>query len=128
MNNASDYLENKILDHITGRTSYIMPGTVYVGLFTTNPTDANTGTEVSHASYTRESAAFNAAAAGATANTSDIVFGPAGVSWGTVSHIGVYDAVTSGNLLFHSALSLAKTITTGDEFKIAAGALTLTLG
>ena len=29
----TDYLEDKVLDHVFGGTSYTAPGTLYVGLF-----------------------------------------------------------------------------------------------
>ena len=103
------------------------PTTVYVGLFTSTVTAGGSGTEVSGGSYARTSATFSASSSGATANSADITFPTATASWGTVSHIGLYDASTSGNLLFHTPLDTSKTIDKDDIFKITSGNLSVTL-
>ena len=123
----SDFLENALINAVLRNTAYTSPTTVYVALFTSDPTDANTGTEVSGGSYARQSATFDAPSNGVTQNTADIQFPAATASWGTVTHLGLYDASTSGNLLFHTDLDTNKTIDTGDVFKITAGNLTVTL-
>ena len=123
----SNYLENAVINAVLRNTSYTSPTTVYVGLYTTDPTDADTGTEVSGGSYARTSVAFDAPSNGVTQNTSDITFPTATASWGTVTHIGIHDASTGGNLLFHTALDTSKAIDSGDIFKITTGNLTVTL-
>lgn len=125
--NISDYAENKLLDHVLGTLAYTKPTAVYVALYTTNPTDADTGTEVSGGAYARQSATFSAASAGATSNSADIVFAEATANWGTITHIGIRDALTLGNLLWHGPLTTAKEITTGDQFKIKTGDLGVSL-
>lgn len=124
----SDYLENKLLDHQTGKTSYTMPS-VWVGLYTAAPSDAGGGTEVSGGSYARKSTAgadWNAASAGSTSNANAITFVTATGAWGTVTHFGLFDASTAGNLLRWAALGASKTIASGDTASFAAGALVLT--
>lgn len=125
----SNYLENALVNHVLRNTPYTSPGTsIYVALFTTDPTDAGSGTEVSGGSYAREQVtAWDAPSNGATANTSDIVFTTATASWGTISHVGVYDAATVGNLLFHGPLSASKDVGNGVTFTIAAGDLDIVL-
>lgn len=123
----SNYLENALINATLRNTAYTSPTTVYVGLFTADPTDANTGTEVSGGGYSRKSAAFSAPSNGVTSNSADITFDQATANWGTITHIGIYDASTAGNLLYHSALTSSKTIETGDIFKIATGSLVVTL-
>lgn len=123
----SDFLELELLDHSLGTASWTMPVTVYLALFTDDPTDAGTGTEVSGGSYAREAAAFDAAAAGATANTSNIPFTTATGSWGTISHWGIYDAATVGNLLWHGDFDVGKAIGSGDTAQVNAGELDITL-
>lgn len=123
----SNYLENAVINAVLRNTSYTSPTTVYVGLYTTDPTDADTGTEVSGGSYARTSVAFDAPSNGVTQNTSDITFPTATASWGTVTHIGIHDASSAGNLLFHTALDTSKAIDSGDIFKITTGNLTVTL-
>lgn len=127
--NLSDYAENKILDHSTGKTSWTMP-TVYVALYTSAPTDSTSGTEVSGGSYARVATTgttWNAASAGSTSNASAIVFTTATASWGTVTAVALVDASTSGNIIWYGTLTSNKTVDSGDTFQFAAGALTLSL-
>jgi hypothetical protein len=123
----SNYLENALINGTLRATSYTAPTTVYVGLFTSDPTDAGSGTEVSGNAYSRKSATFDAPSNGASVTSADIQFDQATGSWGTIGWFGILDASTSGNLLYHGALTTSKTIDTGDVFKIAAGSLTVTL-
>lgn len=123
----SNYLENALVNATLRNTAYTSPSAVYVGLFTTDPTDAGTGTEVSGGSYARQAATFAAPSDGASSTSADINFPQATGNWGTVTHFGIFDASTTGNLLYHGALTTSKTIETGDVFKIASGNLTVTL-
>ena len=95
----SDYLENEILDHIFGVGSYTAPS-IYVALYTSAPSDSGGGTEVSGNNYARVlHSSWTTASGGATSNSGAITFPtPSGV-WGTVTHFGLFDASTSGNLL-----------------------------
>lgn len=122
----SDYLENKVLLHVFDNTAYTSPSTVYVGLFTTDPTDAGTGTEVSGGSYARQSASFTVSNNTATTDAA-IEFPTATASWGTITHVGLFDAVSSGNLLAHSSLTADKTIDSGDVLRIPSGDIDITL-
>jgi hypothetical protein len=123
----SNYLENALINATLRNTSYTTPSTVYVGLYTTDPTDANTGTEVTGGSYARKAATFGAPSNGVSTISSAIEFDQATANWGTVTHFGILDASTSGNLLYHGALTASKAIDTGDVFKFASSALTVTL-
>jgi hypothetical protein len=130
MSAASDYLENKVLDHFLGTASTSAPATVYLALFTTDPTDAGSGTEVSTSgtNYARQSIAFSSASSGTTSNSADVEFSQAtGSGFGTVTHFGIFDASTAGNLLFHGSLTASKTIAAGDVFKVASGNLSITV-
>lgn len=126
MSAMSDYLENKILDHVLGTTAYTAPSTVYIGLATASFADDNSGTELTGNNYSRVSASFDAAASGTTDNSAAIEFAAATGSWGSVSHFGIFDAASSGNLLIHGAFTSAKTISAGDVLKIATGDLDIT--
>jgi hypothetical protein len=123
----SNYLENALINAVLRNTSYTSPATVYVALYTTDPTDADTGTEVSGNAYARQSVAFSSPSNGVTSNSAAVEFPQATGSWGTVAYIGLRDASSGGNLLFHTALDASKTIATGDVFRIAIGSLTVTL-
>ena len=127
MAEMSNYLENALVNATLRNTSYTSPTTVYVALYTTDPTDADTGTEVSGNGYARQSVTFSAPSNGATSNSGAVEFPQATGSWGTVAYIGLRDASSGGNLLYHTALDASKTIATGDVFRIAAGSLSVTL-
>lgn len=126
MSAMSDYLENEILDHILGTGAYTMPSTVYVGLSTGSFNDDNSGTELSGSGYARQSIAFNAASSGTADNSGAVDFPAATGSWGSISHFGLFDASTGGNLLIHGALTASKTVATGDILRIAAGDMDIT--
>jgi hypothetical protein len=126
----SNYLENKIIDHVLRNTAYTTPGTsIYIAAFTTMPTDAGGGTEVSGGSYARvQVTAWNAPASRATYNTNAINFAQATANWGTVLGIGIFDNSTGGNLLFYGTFTASKAINSGDTLSIAAGDLDISLG
>ena len=125
----SNYLENALVNAVLRNTTYTSPATVYVSLYTSDPTDADSGTEVSTSgtSYARTAVTFGAPSNGVSTNSADVTFPTATASWGTVTHIGIHDASTAGNLLFHTPLDTAKTIDSGDIFKISTGNLSVTL-
>jgi hypothetical protein len=127
MAEMSNYLENALINATLRNTSYTSPATVYVSLHTADPTDAGTGTEVSGGSYARKSATFAAPSNGVSASSADVTFDQATGSWGTITHIGIWDAESTGNMLYHTPLTTSKTIDSGDIFKIASGSLTVTL-
>ena len=127
MAEMSNFLENALINATLNATTYTAPATVYVSLWTSNPGDDGSGTEVSGGSYARTAVTFGAPSGGVTTNNADVTFPTATGSWGTVGWIGINDALTSGNLLYHTALDTAKAIDSGDIFKIASGNLSVTL-
>lgn len=127
MAEMSNYLENALINATLRATTYTSPANVYVALFTTDPTDANTGTEVSGGSYQRTAVTFGAPSNGVSTNSGAVTFPTATGSWGTITHIGIMDSQTTGNLLFHTPLDTSKTITSGDIFTISTGNLSVTL-
>ena len=127
MAEMSNFLENALINATLRNTSYTSPTTTYLALYTSDPTDADTGTEVTGGSYARQAITFSSPSNGVTSNSSAIEFPTATASWGTVTYVGIRDAVTSGNLLYHTALDASKAIDTGDIFRISSGNLTVTL-
>ena len=126
----SDYLENKTLIHIFGGTAYTAPGTLYVGLYTAAPSDTGGGTEVSGGSYARKSMpdmTVSGTSPTQATNGAAVEFVTATGSWGTVTHVGVFDALTTGNLMAWAALTASKTVASGDVFRFDAGDLDITL-
>ena len=132
----SDYLEDKINDHILTATGYTSPNaTLYLALFTADPTDANiTANEVDDVvddtAYARQSIAFAASSSSASAsNTAQtygaVVYGSGAAAY-TITHFGIYDASTSGNLLYSDALPSSTLMSTGEIASFASGAITVT--
>lgn len=129
MAGLTTYAQQKVLDHIVGKTSFTMP-TVYVGLFTAAPSDAGGGTECTGGSYARKSTAgsdWTAASGTTSSNAAVITFVTPTGSWGTVTHFGLFDASTSGNLLAWAAVTTQQAVGTGNTVSFAIGALVITL-
>jgi hypothetical protein len=129
MAEMSDYLEVALLNATLNGVAFTAVNNPYVSLHTADPTDAGTGTEVSGGSYARTTASFATASgtSGLVATDADVTFPTATATWGTVGWIGLWDAASGGNMLYHTALDASKTIDTGDIFKITTGNLTVEL-
>ena len=125
MSAMSDYLELKFLDHFTGTASTSAPSAVYLGLATGSIGDDASGSELPGNNYSRKAITFASASSGSIASNANVEFDPATGSWGDVSHWGIFDASSSGNLLFHGSFTSAKTIASGDILKVASGSLTI---
>jgi len=138
MSALSNYLEDALLDSVLNGVAFTEPDT-WVSLYTTDPTDADTGTEVSGGAYGRQRIYANA---GGTPdwntpvvdgigylvdNSDDVTFPTATVAWGTVTHFGIHDAVSGGNLLFHAVLDDPQVVGIGGIFKFLVGGLKLRL-
>jgi len=122
----TNFLETEILDHVFAGAAYTAPSQHYLALYTAAPGEAAGGTELSGSAYVRK--AVNFATSGATtSNNAAIEFPTATGSWGTVTHVGVFDAETSGNLMAYATLSSSKAIATGDVFRVPSGDLDITL-
>lgn len=138
----SDYLENKLIDHVFRGTSYTAPTVLAVALFTTACSDSAGGTEVSGGSYERASlspsvsnwkstngttSGASSGTGGQTSNASAITFPAPTGNWGTITHFGIYDNTTGGNLLICQALTASKNVSNGDAApSFAIDALTVT--
>lgn len=126
MSAKSNYLENKILDYILRDTADWAPSAVYLALHTANPDEDGSGTEVSGNGYSRQAVTFAAASSGSSASNSVEEFTASGGAFGTVTHFGIWDASSSGNLLYYGALTASKVIADGDTLRFASGAITIT--
>ena len=136
MAGLTNYLEDKIINHVFGSTTYTKPSNWYVGLLTATPSDSAAGTEVSGGSYARMVCAFTITGTGTAqaANTSAITFPTATADWGIVGWVGIYDALSGGNLAAYQNLqksdfstSTTKTINDGDIFKFNATTIKIQL-
>jgi len=125
----SDYAEKLLLDYSMTTGSVTRPTAWYVALYTVAPSDSGGGTEVSTGGYARQAVAFAAATSGAgtTSNTGDVSWTASGAAFGTVVAIGIFDAVSGGNLLWHGNMTASKTIADGDTLEFSAGNIDLTL-
>lgn len=126
MSAMTNFLEEKLLNHVLRNTTYTSPTTVYLGLFTAAPGETGGGTEVSGGSYARQAVTFGPYAAGSVKNSADITFPTATADWGTITHVAIFDAATGGNMLLYGALTTSKTVQSGDTFKILTNNLTIT--
>jgi len=122
----SNTFETRVLQWALTTGSPTRPTAWWVALFTTDPTDAGTGTEVSGGSYSRTAVTFTVSGDTAT-NSGAVEFPEATGTWGTITHIGVFDAATSGNLVVHAALTASKAIASGDILRFPAGDIDVTL-
>lgn len=120
MASLSDFAEQSLINHLLRNTSFTSPATVYLALYSSNPTDADTGTEVSGGGYARQAMTFGAPTDGVATNSVQVTFPEATAAWGTVSHVGIRTALTGGSLLFHAPMATPKTIAQGDQqiFKV----------
>lgn len=108
------------------------PAAVFVGLFTAAPTDAGGGTEVTGGSYARVAVSQAdgswAAPSGTpsqTSNSAAVTFPAPTASWGVITHFGIFDASSAGNLIAWQILAQSKTVNNGDAApSFAIGALT----
>ena len=130
----SDYAENLILNWLMrggtsgGQTD--APSSVYLALFTAAPSDSGGGTECSGNGYSRQTVAFAAATGtgGTTSNSGNVTFTASGGNFGLVTHIGIFDASTSGNLIWHGAMAgSGKQVNAGDSIQFATGSIDLTI-
>ena len=124
MANLSDYSEAEMLQWLMTDETVTRPTAWYVALYTAAPSDAGGGTEVSGSGYARQAADFGTDGA---SNTGALTFTASGGDWGTVTHIGIHDASTAGNLLWHGALTASKSVTDGDSLTFAIGDIDLSL-
>lgn len=144
MSALSNYLENSLIDWLLRGQTFTAPATVHVALYTAAPSDTGGGTEVSGGSYARQpvtsslanwagtqsagSTTASSGTGGQTSNNNAINFPAPTANWGSVTHFGVFDAASGGNLLFYGALTTAKTVNNGDAApSFTAGSLTFTL-
>lgn len=130
MSAMSDYLENKLIDHVFRGLSFTAPAALYVALFTAAPNDTGGGTEVTGGSYARINLAPSfsnwagtggevtntpsAGTSGTAKNNATITFAAPTANWGTITHIAIFDAVSGGNMLWWGALTNSKTVNNGD--------------
>jgi len=119
----SDYLEAQLINHVLRGTAYSSPTAVYAALYTAAPTDAGGGTEVSGGSYVRQQVTFSTPSGGETSNTAEVIFPLATADWGTLVAVGIFDAVSAGNLLYWANLNASRTILTNDQFRFPASQL-----
>tara|TARA_B100000085_G_scaffold96803_1_gene87871 strand:+ start:699 stop:1091 length:393 start_codon:yes stop_codon:yes gene_type:complete len=129
MSGFSDYLEDKVLEHVFGGNAFTAPSTLYVALYTVAPSDTGGGTEVSGGAYARQTATFTVSGTNPTtaSNTAAIEYPSATANYGTVVAVGVLDASSGGNLLAYSTLDSSKVVSSGDAFRFNAGDLDITL-
>ncbi|HIW31471.1 MAG TPA: hypothetical protein IAA29_01685 [Candidatus Paenibacillus intestinavium] len=142
---VSNYLADKLLNGVFRGQDYTFPTTVYLALYTSNPTAADTGSEVSGGGYVRKTVVFNAPVTESAEvyhsttgllmtvprrtikNNAEIAFPVATANWNTITHVAIRDALTGGNLLYYGAVNNPKTVSVSDLLKFPIGEVVLTL-
>lgn len=115
----STYLKQAVIKAALGEASFPTISNVYLALYTTNPTVDDTGTEVSGGSYARQQLSFAAASGGSkTSNTSETF---SSLPACTVTHWGIRDASSGGNLLYFGAFDLPIQLNAGNNLPISSG-------
>jgi len=138
MSAASNYLENKVLDHVLRVASFTQPSGLWLALFNNTSGAAATNleagtltdeTSTSGTAYARQAVTFAAASSGSAATSATVTFPAATANWGTITHVAIMDGGTAGagNVLFWGAVTTSKTIETGDTFQVSSGNLTVSL-
>jgi hypothetical protein len=126
----STYAQNAVLNLILRGMVFVPPATTYLALFTADPTDANlTANELVNTGYVRQligsTTAWTAPALGTggqqVQNVNQVIFGALAAAGATITHIGIYDAATAGNLLYHTPLAVPKVLNVGDQIAFAPG-------
>ncbi len=130
MSDVSNYAENIIADYICGNFG-ASPSEVYLALFTSAPGETDSGTEVESGGsptngYARKAVTFKKAVGGVASSNSIVTFTAAGDDWGVITHIGLYDSPSGGNLLASKALTASQTILDGSPLSFAEGGITFT--
>lgn len=122
----ANYLENKILNHVFGKSSYSLPN-VYIGLLSTAPNDDGSSIAEpdcpSYARVTTNASVWQTAIQGLIENVNKITFAMACENWGTMTHFALFDAASGGNILAFGSLSPSKTVNSGDIPRFAPGDL-----
>lgn len=126
MSSFSDYAENAILNHVFRNVALTSPAAVYLALYTTAPTDAGGGTEVSGGGYARQAITFGAPASGVISNTSAVSLTATGANFGTITAVGVFDAASGGNLVAWDGI-VSATINDGDTISFPIGEIDISL-
>jgi hypothetical protein len=119
----SNFLELELLDAVFNNSAYAV-ATPYISLHTGNPGETG-ASEAAGGSYARQAGSFGAAAAGQVANDAAISFTAMPAS--TITHVGIWDAVSGGNFLWGGALTVSRTLSSGATAQFAIGALIVTL-
>jgi len=119
MAGLSTYLINELLDAVFNNGSFAV-AVPWISLHTADPgiTGAD---EATGGSYGRQNASAAMAAAASGAITSDVAVEFTLMPACTITHMGVYDAETSGNFLWGGALTASKTVNAGDTFQFPIG-------
>lgn len=127
MASISDYAENLYVNATFGNTTFTRPATFYIAMYTAAPSDSGGGTEVVGGAYARQavvtgaSSRWAAAVGGLTENLDLITFPTPTANWGTLTHSALFDALTGGNMWFHSAMATPVVVNTGTVFRFGIG-------
>jgi len=124
-NQATNYLEGKIVEHVLRNVSFTSPATVYLALFSSATDEAGSGTELAGNGYSRQAITFGAHSGGTCTNSNTVTFGPASANWATVTDAAIMDAATTGNMLIYGVLAASKTVNSGESLQFSVGQISV---
>jgi hypothetical protein len=127
MADASNYLENELIDHITGKGSYNAPTEWWVQIHTDNPGEDGTANQsTGWTADIKEITSWGTTSGGSNSTAAAVLFETA-PGTATIQWISVWDADTAGNCLFIAELDTPRPVSAGDDLNFPIGDITVTL-
>lgn len=128
---ASNFLEESILNYFFRKQSVPQPTNLYLALYINDPTDSDTGTEVTGSGYTRQQITFGtptqSGGKAVITNNQKVEYAIAGSGWGKVSHWAIHSAFTGGNMLTYGAFSVINDIKQGNRVEVGTSNLEISM-
>ena len=135
MTNMTNTLETSVSNAVLRGGTYT-GGRLYMALFTAAPGETGGGTEATFTGYARVSFRSDVQVnsdqftvpdgAGTAQNSNDLIYAANSGTSQTVTHFGIMDALSGGNMLFWGPLAASKTIDPTDIPSFPAGTVKIT--
>lgn len=124
----TNFGEKKILNHIL-RNIESVPVSPYLALFKASPGEVGSQVdEISGNGYERQPIDFSEVTSdGTTQNSTTVTFPEATGNWGLITHWGIADSLTGGNLIMYGEVDEPKTVNKSDMIKFNPGNLTISI-
>ena len=123
----TDYLRNKLMNHVTKNIAYTPPSSLWLALFTTPADASGGGTEVTGGGYARRPIPFTTPMGGSGYNSADVFFPTATAPWNSIVSIAIFDANMAGNMLFYGKVTVPEFVNTGNTYVVEQNDILLTM-